>query len=242
MSGSRPPEGWWFDLRRAVYGPRRDRFERFVRVLCRPILAVTTRVTFLHRGRVPAAGGFLLAANHTSPFDIPGLMYACPRLIDFVSTVEVMGVPGVGAFYRLFNTITLDRGKVDSTAVRAIVARLKAGRGVGMFPEGRITPEADSVLNGGAFRPGFGRIARLADVPVVPVAILDTKNMAGFSAWLPLKRTRFRVAFGEPLFIRSDLESREAQREIEERWRVAVVSLAGELRGRRAGPPGDPSP
>ncbi|MEL7089774.1 MAG: lysophospholipid acyltransferase family protein, partial [Planctomycetota bacterium] len=188
---------------------------------------------FLHRERIPAEGGFLLVANHTSPFDIPGLMYACPRLIDFVSVVEVMGVPGVGAFYRLFNTITLDRGKLDPAAVRTIVSRLKAGRGVGMFPEGKITPEAESVFHGGPFRPGLGRIARLADVPVIPAVIFDTKNMAGVTAWLPLKRTRFCVAFGEPLHIHNDSEPREAQRELEERWRVAMLALNDELKASR---------
>lgn len=226
-------EGWLYDLRQMVTGPNRDRFERFMRVVCRPILHVTTRVKFLGREHVMREGGYLIASNHTSPFDIPGLMYACPRLIDFVSVVEVMGVPGVGAFYRLFNTITLDRGKVDPAAVRTVVSRLKAGRVVGMFPEGKITPEDESVLRGGPFRPGLGRIARLAGVPVVPTVILDTKNMAGFTAWLPLKRTRFVAAFGDPLTIREDLEPRAAQKELEERWRVAVLALAEELRAYR---------
>ena len=226
-------EGWWFDLRQVFVGGGRDRFERFVRLLCRPVLDLCTRPTFLYRDRVPERGGFLLAANHTSPFDIPGLMYACPRLIDFVSIVEVMGVPGVGAFYRRFNTITLDRGKVDPAAVRTIVSRLRAGYAVGMFPEAKITPEAESVLHGGPFRPGLGRIARLAEVPVLPAVILDTKNLSGFTAWLPLRRTRFCVAFGEPLLIRQDLDNREAQRDLEERWRMAAIRLAEELKSVR---------
>lgn len=233
MSQANTPRGWWFDFRQMVLGGHRDRFERFMRVVCRPILRVCTRPTFLHGERADCDGGFLLAANHTSPLDIPGLMHACPRLIDFVSVVEVMGVPGVGAFYHLFNTITLDRGKVDPAAVRTIVSRLKAGLAVGMFPEGKITPESESILNGGSFRPGLGRIARLAGVPVIPAVILDTKNMARVAAWLPLRRTRFCVAFGESLFIRTDMDAREAQRELEERWRVAVLALAEELRPHR---------
>lgn len=231
----RVKSSWCFDLRSVFLGPGREKFERFMRVLCRPIYAVSHRVTVLGVEHAHREGGYLIAANHTSPFDVPGLMWTTPRLIDFVSVVEVMGVPGVGAFYRMFNTITLDRGKVDPAAVRTVVSRLKSGLVVCMFPEGKITPEAESVLHGGPFRSGLGRIARLADVPVLPTVILDSGNSAGVVAWLPLRRTRFHVAYGEPLFIRKDLEPREAQKELEERWRVAVVGLADRLRECRSG-------
>lgn len=224
---------WAGDFKAIFTAKRRDKFNHFMRVICRPVYNVSHRITVLGQEHADRDGGYLIAANHTSPFDVPGLMYACPRLIDFVSVVEVMGVPGVGAFYKMFNTITLDRGKVDPAAVRTIVSRLKAERVVGMFPEGQITPEAESVLHGGAFRSGLGRIARLADVPVLPAVILDSGNSAGAAAWLPLKRTRFCVAFGEPLFVRDDLEPRKAQKELEERWRVAVLGLAAQLKTHR---------
>jgi len=220
---------WTGDLKAIFTVKRRDKFNHLMRVVCRPVYDVSHRITVLGQHHADRAGGYLIAANHTSPFDIPGLMYAGPRLIDFVSVVEVMGVPGVGAFYKMFNTITLDRGKVDPAAVRTIVSRLKAGRVVAMFPEGKITPEDESVLHGGPFRSGLGRIARLADVPVLPAVILDSANSSGATAWLPLRRTRFCVAFGEPLFIRGDLEPRDAQKELEERWRAAVLGLMEEL-------------
>ncbi|MBB6428816.1 lysophospholipid acyltransferase family protein [Algisphaera agarilytica] len=220
---------WTGDLKAMFTAPVRDKFNYFMRVVCRPIYAVTHRRILHGQQHAMREGGYLVVANHTSPFDIPGLMYGVPRIIDFVSIVEVMGVPGVGAFYKLFNTITLDRGKVDAAAVRTIVSRLQAGRVVCMFPEGKITPEEDSVLHGGEFRSGFGRIARLADVPVIPTLILDTAKSSGVMAWLPFSRTRFYVAFGEPLFVREDLETRAAQKELEERWREAVVELARRL-------------
>lgn len=224
---------WTREFKSIFTAPRRDKFNHFMRVICRPVYDVSHRITVLGQHHADRKGGYLIAANHTSPFDVPGLMYANSRLIDFVSVVEVMGVPGVGAFYEMFNTITLDRGKVDPTAVRTIVSRLKAGRVVGMFPEGKITPEDKSVLRGGSFRPGLGRIARLADVPVLPVVVFDSANSGGVAAWLPLRRTRFCMAFGEPLFIRQDLEPRDAQKELEERWRLAVLELAEELAAHR---------
>ncbi|MEO1236401.1 MAG: lysophospholipid acyltransferase family protein [Planctomycetota bacterium] len=194
---------------------------------------LATQVAVLGAERVPRTGGVLLASNHVSPMDVPVLMYTTPRRIDFVSTVEVMGVPGVGAFYRRFNTMTLDRGKVDSAAVRAIVRRLRAGRTVGMFPEGRLTPEAESVTRGGTHRPGLGRIARLAGAAVVPAVVFDSRRLTRAAAWLPLKRTRLVVAYGEPLHARTDLPTREAQAELEARWRATMVALAAEAQAHR---------
>ncbi len=225
---------WVGDLKAIFTAARRDKFNHFMRVWCRPVYDVSHRITVVGKHHADREGGVLIAANHTSPFDVPGLMYATPRLIDFVSVVEVMGVPGVGAFYKLFNTITLDRGKVDPAAVRTIVSRLQAGRVVCMFPEGKITPEAESILHGGPFRSGLGRIARLANVPVLPAVILDSGRSGRATAWLPFKRTRFCVAFGELLFIREDLEPRDAQKELEERWRVAVVGLCVKLQACRS--------
>lgn len=217
---------WRDDWRGVVTGRPGRRLNHAVRVFCRPVMAMNFKVTVLHDERADLPGGYLLAANHTSPYDVPWLMYATPRLVDFVSITEVMGVPGVGAFYRRFETITLDRGRVDSGAVRTIVSRLKAERVVCMFPEGRLTPEQDSVLYGGPFRSGIGRIARLAEVPIVPAVVVDSRRCSGFRPWLPTNRPAIGVAYGEALHVRHDLPPREAQQEIEMRWRDSVVALA----------------
>ncbi len=180
-------------------------------------------------GGAGGAGGCLLAINHHHPLDIPALFYATPRLIDFVSIAEVMGVKGLGAFYRQFDTITLNRGTVDPAAIRTIVARLRAGRAVGFFPEAKITSPQESVTAGGGHRPGLGRIARLAGVPVLPVVVLDSQRFMKPTAWLPLRQTRFAVAFGEPLRIREDMPARESQHELEARWRESILRLIDEL-------------
>ena len=210
---------------------RGDRINHAMRVVCRPIFHVATRPMILHADRAERHGGFLLAANHHHAMDIPALMYATPRLVDFVSIPEVMGTRGIGLLYKQVRTITLNRGTVDPAAIRTIVGRLRAGRVVGIFPEARLTPPAKSVTSGGPHRPGLGRIARLAGVPILPTVVIDTHRLMSATAWLPLRRTRFAVAFGQPLEVRRDRPSREAQQEVEARWRAAIVELIEELRG-----------
>ncbi len=221
---------WVDDAKGTVAGPRGLWFNRAFRLTHRPIFWVSQRVRVVGLEHVDRPGGYLLAANHHNAMDIPGLMYITPRLIEFVSTLQITQHPLVGPFYRRFQPIPLNRGIVDSRTLREVVRRLQAGRGGGIFPEGRLCPEEESVTNGGGHRPGLGRIARLAGVPIVPAAILDAGSMMRPTAWLPLKRNRFAVAFGEPLWVRRDLEPREAQQELEARWRAAVMGLAAELK------------
>lgn len=156
-------------------------------------------------------------------------MYATRRRIDFLSIRELMDKPLVGWFFRSLNAMPLDRGRIDAVTIRQVVKRLKRGRVVGIFPEGGFRKARASVLKGGSFRSGIGRIAQLADVPIVPVAILDTSNFRPWTSWLPLRRTRFAVAFGEPIHLRLDLEKKEARLQAEEEWRQAVVNLGQQL-------------
>lgn len=218
---------------------------RLLLVTCGPVYAMSTRSVVLHRDRLPRDGGFLLASNHTSVYDVPCLMYVTrPRFLDFITITQVMARPFLGFLCRKLNAIALDRGRVNGAAVRTVVDRLKQGRAVCLFPEAKLVPEEQSVLHGGPHRAGLGRMAALAQVPVIPCVVLDSRHCARATAWLPLKRTRFAVAYGEPIVppaCATKEERQAAQRWVEERWCEAVQALAVELeaampwRGKRDG-------
>ncbi len=211
----------------------RDLMYRLLLLTCGPIHWVSTRPVVLHHDRIPRQGGFLMAGNHTSFYDISCLIYVSrPRFLDFITTTQVMARPMVGFIGRRLNTIPLDRGRVNGVAVRRVVDRLKEGRVVCLFPEAKLAPEEASVLHGGPHRAGLGRMAVLAGVPVVPCVILDSANCHGPLAWLPLKRTRFAVAYGEPIAAppaETKEQRQEAQHWVEDQWRKAVQELGREL-------------
>lgn len=145
-------------------------------------------------------GPFLLACTHQSPYDIPLLMrHVRKRRLDFVSVVEVFRQPIVGWLYRSMNAFPLDRSRPDAPTVRVILDRLARGRVVAMFPEGRFRRGDDSVVVSRRIQPGIGRIARLANVPIVPCVITNSIAYSRFSSWLPLKRTRYKIIFGEAI-------------------------------------------
>jgi 1-acyl-sn-glycerol-3-phosphate acyltransferase len=136
----------------------------------------------------------------------------------------------VGFFYGSMNAFPLDRSRPDSPTVRVILDRLKRGRAVAMFPEGRLRTMETSVLTGGDFKPGVARIAQLAGAPVIPCAIVGTGAYTKVKSWLPVRGVRYGVNVGEPMRVRTDLEKHEAQQEFLRRLRQAYLDLYAELR------------
>ncbi len=173
-----------------------DLFYKSVRFIGRPIFWFSSTPVALGAEHIPRSGACIIASNHTSPYDIPLLVRHVPRLVDFVSIVEVFRNPFLGWFYRNLNAFPLDRGKPDAPAVRTILDRLDRGRVVVMFPEGGFRRGEASVVRTRKIRGGVGRIANIAKVPVIPALILNSVVYARPLAWIPLFRTRYAVAFG----------------------------------------------
>lgn len=203
-----------------------DWYYNLVWCTCWPAFGVSSSPVVLHRERGRRAGAFLLAANHLSPLDVPCLMKETRRHIDFVSIVEVFRNPLIAWFYGHMGAFPLDRGRVDTGTTRTIIDRLKRGRVVGIFPEGSVQTDETSVLNGGRMKPGVFRIAKIANVPIMPVVIVGTRAYHRIWSWLPLRRVRYGVNFGEPIEMREgeDLPTLEA------RLREAFRTLYEELK------------
>jgi 1-acyl-sn-glycerol-3-phosphate acyltransferase len=200
-----------------------DLFYKFFRFAFTPPFWVSSDPLVVNAGVTARRSPYILAANHQSPYDIPVLIRHCRRAIDFVSIVEVFRTPFLGWFYGHMNAFPLDRSKPDSPTVRTILSRLKQGRAVGMFPEGRFRTGRDSVVYTRRIRPGIGRIATLANVPVIPCIILGAEAYSRFDSWLPRKQTRYGVQFGEPIDPSIGAEAIEAKLVDE------LVRLHGEL-------------
>ncbi len=206
-----------------------DLYYNVVHAIGSAIFCGTSRPTILHRERANRPSAFILASTHLSPFDVPLLMRHSPRKLDFVSIVEVFRHPFVAWFYGSMNAFPLDRSRPDSPTVRIILDRLARGRVVAMFPEGNIRRMEDSVLTGGRMRPGAARLAQMANVPVMPAVVVNADVYKKIGSWLPLRRIRYGVIFGEPILIRTDLEKNEAAKVLEDELKAAFGQLYREL-------------
>jgi 1-acyl-sn-glycerol-3-phosphate acyltransferase len=100
---------------------------------------------------------------------------------------------------RAIGSFPVDRGRPDRVAVRTAIDRLEKGHVVGLFPEGGIRDGANSVLGGASLRSGIGAIAHLGRAPVVPCVILGSDRLYAWRSWLPFRRAKVWVVFGDPL-------------------------------------------
>jgi 1-acyl-sn-glycerol-3-phosphate acyltransferase len=118
------------------------------------------------RGTLPA-GPVVLVANHLSYIDalvLTGLTPCTP-----IAKGEVRGWPVVGAGADALGVVFVKRGDAYSgaRALREGLRLLRAGVSVLGFPEGTTSDGADVL----PFRRGLFGIARIANVPVVPMCL-----------------------------------------------------------------------
>lgn len=115
----------------------------------------------------PLPGPTVFVANHVSWIDIVALH--SQRMMGFVAKREIAAWPVVGWLATRGETIYHQRGNTESLGgvLHEMLARLRAGRSVGVFPEGR-TRGGDEV---GPFHARIFLAAVEAGAPVQPVAL-----------------------------------------------------------------------
>ncbi|HST46149.1 MAG TPA: lysophospholipid acyltransferase family protein, partial [Luteimonas sp.] len=143
--------------------------ERFDHRVIRAWSAGMMRVFGFHLCRVGVAnaGATLFVANHVSWIDIVALH--SQRMMGFVAKQEIAGWPLVGWLAGRGETIFHQRGSQESLGgvLHEMLARLRDGRSVGVFPEGR-TGDGQAV---GPFHARIFLAAVEAGVSVQPVAL-----------------------------------------------------------------------
>jgi 1-acyl-sn-glycerol-3-phosphate acyltransferase len=200
------------------------------RLLLKGLLASVTKTHVLHRERTRLPGGWLLVSNHISHFDPPFLTVAAARKIDWMATRELYAPGLVNWWMHAVDTFPVDREKVDRAAVREAVSRLQRGRVVGIFPEGGIRDGARSVLEGAPLKPGIAGLAQLGGAPVIPCALIGSDQLYTHRNWIPFRRARAWIAFGEPL--RCTGEGKAAREAFEAQIAASLRALGAELKGR----------
>ena len=121
----------------------------------------------VRRVGTPVPGAAMFVANHVSWVDIQALH--SQRMMGFVAKREIQDWPLVGWMAERGETIFHHRGSTESLGgvLHEMLARLRGGRSVGVFPEG-------GARGGGEIGPFHARIflaAVEAGVPVQPVAL-----------------------------------------------------------------------
>ena len=89
---------------------------------------------------VPEEGAALLVCNHVSSVDALLIMAASRRPIRFIVEPELLKKPLLASVLRQSRAIPLGD---EAAVLKEVAASLAAGDLVGMFPEGRMTPDGE---------------------------------------------------------------------------------------------------
>jgi 1-acyl-sn-glycerol-3-phosphate acyltransferase len=199
------------------------------RSLLRLLFGCVARVRVLRSENANYEGGFLLAGNHISHFDPFIISSVVRRKIDWMAMAEFFPLPVLGFFLRAVDAFPADRDRADRATIRTAIERLKAGRIVGIFPEGGIRDGARSLLEGAPLRPGAATLAHLAGTSILPCVIVGSDRLYGKKSWLPLRRTPIWIAFGNPISHPPDLDKVTARDHLERELAGAFKNLYAEV-------------
>ena len=171
-------------------------------VLLGPWLRMLFRPRVEGAEHVPAQGAAIIASNHLAfcdsifmPLLVPG------RKVTFLAKSEYFTGKGVkGWLTRMFFTgagqVPIDRasGSAAKAALETGKRILAEGKLLGIYPEGTRSP--DGRLYRG--KTGVARMALEAGVPVIPVAMIGTREVQPIGKKLPRIR-RIGIRFGPAL-------------------------------------------
>lgn len=212
------PGAFYWVLKHVVIGP-------WLRVLFRPWVEGAENL--------PAKGPAILASNHLSFSDSFFLPLVAPRSITFLAKSDYFTGRGLkGWFTKIFFTgvgqVPVDRsgGRASEAAIATGDRILRAGRLLGIYPEGTRSP------NGTMYRgkTGLARMALESQVPIIPVAMINTFEIQPPGSIRPRLR-RVGVRFGEPLdFTRYEglEDDRFILRSVTDEVMYALMSLSGQ--------------
>jgi 1-acyl-sn-glycerol-3-phosphate acyltransferase len=143
---------------------------------------------------LPRRGPAIVVCNHASYLDAIILGSAAPRPIRFLVLRWMYDLIALRWFYWGMGTIPVRAEGQDSAAIKQALRLLRAGRVIGVFPEG--TRSADGRLQDA--RPGAAMLAALSGAPVVPAFIDGARQTLPVGRVFPLP-ARVHVRFGPVL-------------------------------------------
>jgi 1-acyl-sn-glycerol-3-phosphate acyltransferase len=139
------------------------------------VLATGSRIAYLGEENIPDHGGAVIAVNHTSYVDwLPAAlaMHHRDRRMRFMIKAEMQQVKSVNFLIKHTKTIPVDRG-AGADAYAVAVQRLREGELIGVYPEATISRSFELK----EFKTGAARMAREANVPIVPLIVWGTQRV-----------------------------------------------------------------
>jgi 1-acyl-sn-glycerol-3-phosphate acyltransferase len=144
---------------------------------------------------IPRSGPVIMMINHVAfldPVILTGLM---PRSMVSMAKIEAYEDKIIGPLLRSFDSIPINRGAADLSALRRVLDALAAGLAVLIAPEGHRSETGGL----GEAHEGIAFVAYRAKVPIVPVGISGTPAFKN-NYW-KMQKTHVTYRFGQPFIL-----------------------------------------
>lgn len=165
------------------------------------------KVSFRIRGKEnleKAQAPCIFIANHLSNLDGVVLTKLLKKKFDpyFVAGVKLSGDNFTRFFKSMIKTIDIRPNSADLESVKNIINTLKGGESVMMFPEGTRSRTGAMI----EAKKGITLIARMAKVPIVPIALMGTEKVLPINPSGRMDRERIQagtveMVIGAPFYL-----------------------------------------
>ena len=149
-----------------------------------------------------------MVINHLGDADAPLLVGTAPISPDALGKIELYDLRFWGRLMDWYGVIWLHRGQADRRAMRAALDGLAEGRIIVIAPEGRYS------LIGGLEEgnQGAAYLAYKADVPIIPVVVIDTENAHVYGHLKRWRRAPVTLRVGRAFRLSQQTDRRETLR------------------------------
>ncbi len=172
---------------------RRTRLVRMVlRLGGRLLLRLLTRTTITGRHHLNTPGPVIYAANHTSTFDALLFLVLLPPDTVFVGPGDFKLLWPANWVVNYAGLILMKRGMADRAGLKRMLAALKNGGRLGIFPEGGTWEKPID-----AVKPGAAYVSHVTQARIVPMGFGGT-----YQVWRRMFRLQFprvTITIGPPL-------------------------------------------
>lgn len=195
------------------------------KIVLGPLLRVLFRVKVEGIDNLPSEGPLILTPNHNSFMDSIFLPLVVKRRVTFVAKAEYFDSWKTRWFFSAMGQIPIRRegGSASAGALLAAEEVLAGGGVFGIYPEGTRSP--DGRLYRG--HTGFARLAAKRDCPVVPVAMLGTRDVQPIDSKIPRLRP-VTVKFGKQMRVPHNASDPRVLRSFTDEVMFEIVSLSGQ--------------
>jgi 1-acyl-sn-glycerol-3-phosphate acyltransferase len=195
-----------------------------LRAIFRPIFRLFFRIKIEGKENIPMGQPYLLACNHVSLLEPPMLLSFWPEKPEALAGHDVWDRPGQGILVKGWGAIPVKRGEYDRIVIDKMVAVLRSGRPLMIYPEGGRSHEPKMRRAW----PGVAYLVDKADVPVLPVAVIGTSDEL-LKDLFKFNRNLIRIKIGEPFRLPPITEKGEARRQARQRNADMVMHEIGKL-------------